>query len=425
MLRPRRRKIAALLFLALMAIPAAGLLAADDIWTDFVSKTGRYSARMPAERSTKTTLFVIGNTKALNSEETASVLDQRPYKNAMKTYIVKFDQTFGPNLRDVDVEQLLHHKFQSYIDYYEGLGGKVLARNADGFGTFWGGELYLSYNESGLGQQFFKARIFYNETTQLEQIIIGPEDSMNTFKTRDFIDSLQINDGIPLIEGGFREHWVPMTSPSGLFRVLHPPEPQPPYYNQKPVVKKSAAAELVGFTYSDPIRNESVFYNIYGYTFETPLNYQSAEEVLNKRHIQKHRKNTYGIKLTRGIDHKTQHQYVESSYGVDSNRFPFIQIAKLKGTFVGNTMVVQEILTSNALFKVSFVKDLMNLVEFPVAPEADKAAEEPAPGAAPQTGAVAQPPQPAIPSGAIPFVPAAPSEIPVAKPAKPGKPATP
>lgn len=368
-------------------VPAVAIAAAD--WGNFVSESKTFSVRLPEDHTSTRHQFFLGDDAAVNSEEVSSLIDQRPYKNTIKSYAIKLDQTIGPALTKESVAQLLDQEYNRYEEYYKTLDGEVLSQAPNNAAGMFGGEIYIAYKDPKLGPQRLRAQILFSETTKVQMIVAGSDDVMNSFQTRDFIESIVIRDGLESVKNTLSEKWVPMESPTGMFTIKHPPEPVPPYYPLKPTVKTADKVEMVGLVFNDPVRNESIFFNVYGYSFNTDLAYENVQEVLLKNHIKKYRTGTNGVRYGKGLDQNQKLAFLEATFAINPPKnFPFLQNMKLKAYFDGKNMIVEELMTSNDLFNASFTRSLMDLVTFhpnkmhaPVVPAAEEIPKADAPAA--------------------------------------------
>lgn len=378
------RSLLGFLSFALTLVPFLAYSASEN-WVDFISASGIYESRMPQGASTTTTDFLIADQRALRSEETSVVIDQRPYKDAMKSYVIKFDQSFGPPLTVDDIARLVQQDFNAYAEHYKDLEGVVRNKSTEGFGAQLGGEIQISYRDPTFGIQSIRVRILYDDTTKIQQIVVGPDDIMNSYSTRDFYESLHFNPGIAIVERTMLEDWKSLESPTGMFTMRYPKFKAPPYYTTEPTAKWDDKNEIVSLAFHDPVRNEKLFFNIYGYQFNADMDFAGAQEVLIKRHILKQRGTQNGVKFKKGMD-GTGFPYIETAYAITPMpAFPYIRTVKLKAFFAGKTMLVQETLTSGPLLMSNFATELSHMVMYqpdkihaPVQPEISSLAPAPA-----------------------------------------------
>jgi hypothetical protein len=396
-----KRSLTLFLTTGLALLPVT-VLKADD-WTNYESPSGVFMVRIPEGYTAATMQFMVGDERAAHSEELSSLIDQRPYKNTMKSYIIKFDQTIGPSLTSNDVAQILAEEFNGYINYYKKMEGVVRTRITDGVAGHWGGEIMISYRDPTFGVQSIRSRVLFNETTRLQQIVIGADDQMNSYATRDFFDSLVFESGVSKVEESVREKWLTMESPTGMFTMLYPDVLAPPYYTVEPKAQWDDKNEVVSISFNDPVRNEKIFFNVYGYRFNSDLDYASVQEVLTKRHIMKQRSSAKGVRLNKGIgtgkeeDGMVKFPFMETSYSIRPLKdFPYVTSVRLRAMFSGKTMLVMETMTSNALFTSPLVENLMSFVNYQ--PNKLHAAQEPVAPSKPAPAPVDTTPEPEYPA---------------------------
>lgn len=350
---------------------SAGVYAAEG-WKEYKSKSGVYRSRVPTDYTLTESAFNFGNGALASSEELSKTIDQRPYTKTLKNYVIKFDQTIGPALTPEEVNVLLKDEMNLYIDYYSGLNGKIKEINDQGALGQWGGELYMTYDDPDVGLQHFKVRILFSESTKLHQIVIGPENTLNSYTTRDFFDKFYFYEGMAPTEEKIENTWLPLTSPKGRFTVQYPPELAPPYYTEEPVTNEGEKADYVGMAFRDPVRNHRIFYNVYSYSFGADLNYRTAQQVVFEKVIKKYRSTSSGLYFKKGVDEKNNSSTLELTYNVNPQEGlpPFVQTIKIKAHFRGNTVVVQELMSSQLLVRSKFAEKLMNMFYFhPEGPE--------------------------------------------------------
>jgi hypothetical protein len=191
--------------------------------------------------------------------------------------------------------------------------------------------------------------------------------------------------------------------------------------------------------FHDPVRNEKIFFNVYGYQFDSELNFDGVQEVLNKRHILKQRGTAKGVKFAKGITEgdengENKFPFVETTYAIQPMKdYPYIKAVKLRVFFVGKTMLVQETMTSNTLFNSTLIENFMRNVIFN--PNNMHEAAQPATPSAAPDAPVDTTPEADLPSKPANYKPGekppepeatpAPAPIPETKAAPSGSPATP
>ncbi|MCF8496761.1 MAG: hypothetical protein K9G62_08895, partial [Alphaproteobacteria bacterium] len=171
-----------LALLAVLIFVRPAFAAEETKWETFHSPTGVYSVNLPDEYKVETRTFrtAPGTIKdregrVVNSEEVIARFDQRPYRKAVKNYIMRLDQTIGPNMTIPDVKRAIQKEMVNYINHYRKKGALITRKEILKRKAFWSGEIDLVYEDPELGVQGVKIRILFSDNTKLQQIFAGPE----------------------------------------------------------------------------------------------------------------------------------------------------------------------------------------------------------------------------------------------------------
>lgn len=335
---------------------------ADSSWVEYLSETGLYNVKIPKEHKSEYKTFRIDDDKVLYSGELTAEVDQRPYKNAIKSYIVKIDQTFSTGLSNSVMQQLLGNDLQAVRNQYISLGGII--KDTQYFKTkdLEGGEIYITYPDKNFGEQSIKYRVTFNTNSRIQQLVVGPDHIMNDHETLSFMKSLKSVPGVSKAPGELAKDWKQYSSPFDLFTLALPPV-QPPYVPANPQIQSSGRSELVSMSFYDPVLSQYLYYNTYGYRFNNILTFSDASKVLLQGHIIKQRKTQKGISINRTYIDSTP--VVEAEYSIPApDNYPYVSMVKLRAFFQGNYMMVQEIMGSPLLVNSPFIATAMNLCEF-------------------------------------------------------------
>ena len=210
-----------------------------ELWVLYESESGIFTARMPEDNESTASEFMVDNKLSVTSEEVSALIDQRPYKNALKGYIVRSDQTIGAGLNNKQVELLMERELNLYEDFYVAHGGDVKSRKVgiSGLGIYTG-ELLIAYLDPAFGEQIVRVKVLFSTSTRLEQILIAPADSINSMMTRDYFDSLTFEDGLRVSDKVLEGTWDQKMSPLGLF-TIGIPQVVDPYMPFAPKIKYS------------------------------------------------------------------------------------------------------------------------------------------------------------------------------------------
>lgn len=352
-------------FTAMLLIAVTGLSTgaiAQKKWELYNSETGLFSLIFPTKPHEKFVSFRADDERVLFSGETVSLIDQRPYRNAVKNYIVNVDQTFGPALTDALKTQLIKRELDFYEQQYKELGGIVQDRKLGGYAGEFGGEISISYDDPDLGPQALRAVVAFSNSNRFRQVITGEEKIIYAQETEDFFKSLKIQKGLIYKEGSINDDWERFQSPFKLFAVKVPPV-TPPYFRAAPQVQSSDKRELVSMVFSDPLWGHQVFYNIYGYRFDGEIGFKHALHVMQEKHIKKHRGGYNGVEIKKGF--LGDYPMLSVTYQIRPPKgYDYVDTVQLRGLFLGNYMVVQEVMSSGLMVNSAFTQNFFEIIEF-------------------------------------------------------------
>lgn len=349
--------------LATFLIGALPTNAQAQSWDKYRDEDGLFHVLIPENYKIKEkTLRVSDNQVVISKELTASV-DQSIYKkNAVKQYIVKYDQTFSHMIDDKQIPQLINVEVGKYIDYYTAYGGVVREKKIASFAGYPGAELIISFRDKERGLQGIRARIMFSSTTKVEQIVIGPEDSMFSHRTKDFFGSLRLEDGRTALEGDFIEEWEAETSPFQLSSNLIPPRADP-YVPSKVKVVNTDRVERMSMKFLDPVFNYTLFYNIYGYRFGTLLTTENVQKVIMDKHLKKFKVNIAELKFA--ATSKGKYPVLSTKMHFASpEKYPYMNTIRINAYYFGNFLAIQEMVGNNIHVESSFGKNLQRYYKF-------------------------------------------------------------
>jgi len=358
--------------LILITSPALVWAAGYGGWNVYTSDTGLYSVELPREPEIIRDKLRVSPDYEVYSEEMLSVINQTDYKNSLKTYSVKIDQTWGPGIHHKEVPKFLDEDLEHAVRHVKESGGKLLEAFKHESGEYI--EYHYSYEDSELGTQGIRTRIHYSDTMRIKQSVSGPLDIMTNTRTERFLESLQFNRGYTKNVSAF-EDWEDLDSPLGLFTMPHP-YGTGTFFPYEPKVENNEKTEKVTMVFYDPVRAQYLYYNIYGYRFSQPVNEIAAKRVLARYHSAKYNP------IARDIKFKAMQRagipVLEHEAGLSKvpDKAPYMNMVKLRGQYRGNALVVQELVGNHMLARSNFANNLLNLLEFiPQSTGEDSAAE--------------------------------------------------
>jgi hypothetical protein len=340
----------------------APALAFNDGWEEYVSSTGIYEAQVPEEHKVSQSFLLVGKNRAIVREENQSIFDYRHLNNTQKTYIIKVDQSLGPSLNEREREALLDAEMAAYESHYRSLGGVVLNRETKPSTERHTGFLTIQYDDPTFGEQFLQAKIIFSDITKLEQIAIANEKVIESVRTEEFFNRLELEGGQTGVDEDIATHWQETRSPLGIFTTYIPYDTKP-FHTKKPIIDSTSHSEVIRTVYEDPVRGQSLFYNIYSYRVGGTLDFDTAEKVLLSRHISKQRKRYADVRF--GKDIVDDVPTINTRYNINAPRgYPYVDTVQLRAVFAGGVITVQEIIGPGILVNSDFANYLMTTMIF-------------------------------------------------------------
>ncbi|MFP4313893.1 MAG: hypothetical protein ACLFR0_06165 [Alphaproteobacteria bacterium] len=357
----RKLFLLALLNLALLASFSSQPALAQS-WDKYHDEDGLFRVLIPPNYKINKKLMRMTDEQVAISGEVVGVIDQRPYRDTVKNYIIKYEQTLAHTITQNDITDLVSRELEKYVKYYSTMGGVLRDEQLGTFNGRPGGEIMISYRDKERGIQSVRVRILLSETMRVEQIVMGPEDSMYAMRTKEFFDSLVINDGRTNIEGDLKDEWKTHMSPFELTAQLVPPK-NPPFIPENTEFENSDKVERLSLKVVDPVYGQTLFYNVYGYRFNTLLSGENVQRVLMDRHLKKFRVNIRDLKFA--IGSKGDYPILSTKMHFSPpDKFPYMNTIKLNAYYYGNFLAVQEIAGNNIHVESDIARNLVRFFDF-------------------------------------------------------------
>ena len=361
-----KHKNRTLYFSAILLLLIAGLSNsgwAENRWILHKSSSGIFNVRIPNEYETANEKMHVSSETFAQTGELISTIDQRPYKNVSKNYIVKYEQTLGPALSKTEREAIIDYDLDLYAQHYEALGGIVQERVTTPSEDNTTGELYITYEDPSMGEQGVRAFITFTDVSKFQQILTGPLHIMHSFESKDFFQSLDTKEGRIKAKTKLDSTWIKHDSPFKTFSLSLPPVSEV-FHPHEPRIEHNDHSEVISSYFYDPVRKQQLFYKVYGYRRASNLSAGEAKKVMYFKHAAKY------LKTPRSLEYKTARtednvSIIETEYSITPPKgYPYIQTVKLRGLFKGPYMIVQEVMSSDALANAEFTRTLTDLVAF-------------------------------------------------------------
>lgn len=361
------KRIAPLLILFITLALGASVYAQE--WHAYSSKSSLFTLRIPNNVVEEPRGLRIGPNRIAQVGQAISTIDERPYKDTIKNYIVKYEQTIGPQLTDDEIAELLVRELDVFTEYYKKLEGVQKHREEL---TYQNGipasELYISYQDPTLGPQSIRLRVLYPRSGKILHIATGPEKTMDSFQTQKYFESMTAKEGYKRRPIPIREEWKPVDTPLGIF-TAYLPEVMDPYVPGPAKVSSSDTVDRLSIRFYDPIWKNVIFYRVYGYQLKGNLNYLTAEKAVKKYHILRHRLKADNIDIVQ-FKSKKNIPGVRAEYSITPpENFPFVNWVKLRAEFFNDRLIVHEVMSSQRFAQSKFMDFVIENVDFHIEPQ--------------------------------------------------------
>ena len=332
-------------------------------WIDYNSEDGLLNVTLPDNyRIKRRTMRVDGGEVVTSTEITADV-DQRPYKELVNQYIIKYDQTLSHSLDEKEISQLIDNEIRRYEQFYQSQGGVVLSNNKGVYRGYPGVEMVISYASPEDKQiQTIRIRIMFTSTTRLEQIVIGKEDEVFSVRNNEYFDTMSFKDGRVYQPGDFNQDWDIVESDLDLFK-MRIPFPTPPYFFQRPDRKVGDKAEKISVVFKDPIYRYNLYYNVYAYRLSKPLMAKDVQGVLMDNHLRKLNVNFREMSLAESKIGEFPVISTKMTFP-PIKKYPYLYQIWINAYYYGNYLVVQELVGNPTHINSGLARSLMQLLVF-------------------------------------------------------------
>ncbi len=359
MLRPKIIFSLCLMALAITLIP--GTLWAED-WHIFKSESNLFQVRIPDNVQEKIQEFRIDGRRVAQVNQAVSTIDQRPFRETVKNYIIKYEQTLGLGVDDEDIAELITLELDLYSNHYKSLNGEQKSRKDLFFHkNVPAGEIHIAYEDPELGPQHIRARVLFTRSAKIQHIVSGPPEVINSIPTRKYFESLWTDAGFKRKDGSIRNDWQTIKSPLGVF-TTYLPEKMNPYVPEDIKIKSSENIERISIQFYDPVLRQTMFYNIYGYKVANRPNDLNVENLTREKHVLRHLFDDKEVKFKQ-LTFKDM-PILQTEYAIDPpENHPYVNFVKLRSEFANNHILVHEIIGPARLVKSNFIDNIVKSVE--------------------------------------------------------------
>lgn len=329
-----------------------------DGWFKHTSDTGLFEMLFPKEDfQTKLNSLRLNDYAVAYYGTVGSVIDQRPYKDEVKKFSMHIEQTLGNPFTEDERSHLLLEMLEDITKKYKEKNGKVISVKKDLYQSgFPSGEIYMKYeNESGK-EQYLRAQVSVSDVSKFQQTLTAPFSSMNTYATRDFFGSTILHEGYSYVPGKVTDDWALSDSPLGIFSA-YLPKVAFPYVPEAAKIENSNTNERMFMRFFDPVWKENIIFNLHGYILDRDLTYEHVIELLEQRHVLKHRFSSEKVTFQKLMENKVP--MVQAIYKMTPPEgYEYVTNVKIKAYFYKNMVMVNEVMASDRMIDTPFAQEL-------------------------------------------------------------------
>ncbi|MDH5723557.1 MAG: hypothetical protein OEY94_09585 [Alphaproteobacteria bacterium] len=316
-------------------------------WALHSSPSGSFKVRFPKDHQYKLFPFRISDNFIAYSGEILAIHDEKPYKNTVKSYLVKFDQTLGTPLGATQSARLMEQETQKYLIGAEQSGGTILSNEIVDIKGFPGREIHISYDTPGK-REGLRIRIVYTDVARIQQVFSSSDGGLYAYRTNDFFGSIRFADGYGVQEGVLAEDWREFSSPHNIF-TMRLPQKNPDYTPDDPKFKTLDNYDSAYMIIQDPVVNKLIYYNIHAYKTNQNVTPEWAHNFLYTDFVKKFVPRASLSSLE--VEKKVENDAYGHKIGILQTKLifdphpksPYIDSVLLKLHFLGNFIMVQEV----------------------------------------------------------------------------------
>ncbi len=331
-------------------------------WERHQSITGVFETKFPKQYKYKLFPLQFSPDSLAFSSEVVSRLDND--QETLKSILIKTTQTFGAEMSAKRVKNILTREGEKYKELARNMKGKLLTNEDFDHQGFHGKKLYISHTVDGK-KHGLRINVYMTNFSKVEQVLSGPSEAMYSYSADNFFDSIILYDGRisgdkhPLGTG-----WKEYKSSQGIFTALFPPK-NSAYTPKNPALKTKKNSESMHFELNDPVLNEKIFYSVNSYKYNKDVDLQTAKNVLFSNHVSKFVENASIDSL------KTENyaldgvKYMKTKLIISPPKnIPYINTIFLEARYIGDTVVIQELLSNPSHAKSGIQTTLFSLLKF-------------------------------------------------------------
>lgn len=332
-------------------------------WEYHRSKSGAFESRFPRKFKQKIRALRQNPESVIYNNEYIAQMGNDPNPNKNMLYVIKVEQTMGLTIPHWKIRKMLKAESERLVSGME-KGGAVLRSLTDiDESGMLGQEFFFTYNNNG-DNVGMRIKIMHSDVSKIEQVLTGPPESMYSYRSNDFFDSLKLYDGFSDEKGTPGEGWEKNTSPRKIFTVTTPPDEKSFNLGAFEFVE-SPGREEGKMIFVDPVLHYETYYDVYGYKMDKMYTTGRIKAFLYNNHIAKYGvtyKSVDALKfdIKRYTD-STVVSVILKVQGLPSRSYA--NMVYIHGTFKGPYAMIQEVSGNNSIVSAPLFSTLISLAE--------------------------------------------------------------
>lgn len=332
-------------------------------WSFHESISNMFDTKLPKNYKYRIFPFQFNeNTIAYGGEIIATIDGGNPEDK--KDFVIKFTQTFGDEISAPRAKYILQKAAHRYESIAQSMNGDLITNEDINVKGFLGKNIYVIYTENQK-KYGLRVKIYVTNYGIVEQALIAPNRSIFSYKAEDFFDSISLYDGRIESDAPIGTGWEDHQARTKTFTVTLPPK-NSYFMLNAPVFTIKKYNEVMNVVISDPVLENNAFFNISSYKTGAPLTQSNAQILIFKNHIKKFAEKAAANSLNYEATKRDDGTIILKTTLIISPtaKNPHIDTVTVEAQYKGNTMIVQEFISSSSHARSDLAKTLFSLTKF-------------------------------------------------------------
>ncbi len=302
------------------------------------------------------------NTIAYGGEIVSTIDAEKPEDK--KDFVVKFIQTFGDELSAPRAKYILQKAAFRYESIAQSMNGELITNEDINVKGFLGKNLYVLYTENN--QKYgLRVKIYVTNYGIVEQALIAPSRSIFSYKAEDFFNSIFLYDGRVTSEAPIGTGWEDHQAKTKTFTATLP-QKNSYFMTDAPVFSMKKHNEVMNAVINDPVLENNAYFNISSYKMSAPLTQNNAQILIFKNHIKRFAEKAAASSLNYEATKREDGTVILKTTLIISPtaKTPHVDTVTVEAQYKGDTIIVQEFVSSSSHARSDLAKTLFSLTKF-------------------------------------------------------------